>query len=108
MGKLSRRESRTLEDLVLRNKSEINESRMSAESVAEIATKALGKEVSTQNVRAAGRVVSVSFPKGQGLQGTTELRAAIRVLARELDQLAGELGHTISPEIKALINVGSA
>lgn len=102
---LDRRGQRAVEDLVLAARLEIEAGKWTQDAFAEHATKKMGRPITKANVGNAAKAVEVKF-RGQvaagALKSASRTAAGVRVLARELVRLAGELGYVVSPEVHAL------
>lgn len=105
-NKLNRTEQRRLEDHVLAKKEAIEKGEYTPESFCVYyQSKVPNCVVTVGNVAGAAKVMKVAFVKRQrvsGMQNMKQLRATVKLLARELSHLQNEMGVHVSVELKAL------
>ena len=105
---LKRAEARVLEDRILDQKDHIESGKWSLESFTEDMVKRMKRPLTVNNVRGAATTMGVKFKRsssgnnGGGLRNYNELRSAVKILARELVTLKGELASDVSPILQAM------
>lgn len=104
---LTRDMQRKLEDMVLEQKTAIEDDKWTMISFAAHAEKKLGRPVTACNVRTAAKIMGVVFHKHQGrgavaLKDMRQVKAALRITALELRRCMGELGFTTTSEFNLL------
>ena len=93
---LNRTRARALEDYLESIKSDIGN--RSLADVAKVASKVLNFEVTGNNIKGACKVMGIALPRRR----TTHLNPAIRLLAREIIRVQGELGIVVVPQLRVL------
>ncbi|KKN19994.1 hypothetical protein LCGC14_0940120 [marine sediment metagenome] len=106
---LSRKECRIVEDLLVDHAEEIKVGKWSVKSFASYVEGRLKRPVTIGNISGAVKAVDgVQFTATRGQAKSTkslrQVQAVICLLAKELAQLKGELGMTVSPTLLAISN----
>ena len=103
MIRLSREQSRSLEDWLLSRKSVIASERIDRNKLAADAAKVLGFEVNTRHVSRAAVTVGVVMPTKSSPRGVRGPKRTPIMLASILAELLQRLGEPIPPELAAYI-----
>jgi hypothetical protein len=106
MNRLDRKAVRQVEDLLMSLSGEIAAGRWSVQSLASHAERKLGRPVTPHNIRSCCRTMDIAIPTQHGNRKTTLLQTAarVKVVAKALVQLFGQLGVTAPPELIDIAN----
>lgn len=104
MNRITRQEQRQLEDIVQQHEAEITAGRWTMDSLAQVASRQMGRNVTAGNIKGAAKTMSIVFRDGCAKAGRSmkELRACVKLLARELVGMKKALGVVACPELEAL------
>jgi len=103
---LDRKKKRQLEDMILQHKDEIEAGKWSQTALAEWASRRLECPVTAANVKGAATTVEITFPtspRGTGLKDTRQVKAAIYVLAKEMERILTLMGEVPTIEVQMLL-----
>lgn len=112
-NRLTRQQARQLEDLVLENKTEIENKEYTAKFFSKFATGKLGFEVTIYNAKFAAKCFDLRFKrdshKQSPISGTNvrTLRLIICSLARDLVALRTAIGEPVCDELKSMTDYDS-
>jgi hypothetical protein len=106
VNRLTRKENRQLEDFISLHAEEIKSGKWTIKSLADLASRRLGRLVTSGNLKAAANVMGVVFSNSSPKIGCSlfQLRACVKLLAKELFDLKKEMGLVCSPILEQLAN----